>query len=147
MTRGSGVFAWGAIAIVFALGAFWILTLPAVVPASALPPYTPNLDNGQTMFNIGGCASCHAVPNKDPDKVDRTRLGGGLALQFAIRHVLRAEHFARSEGRHRQLERSEFRHRAVEGDIGARQPTSIRRFPTRPISTCSLTTCAICLPI
>ncbi len=32
------------------------------------------------MFNAGGCASCHAVPNKDPDKVDRTRLGGGLAL-------------------------------------------------------------------
>ena len=33
------------------------------------------------MFDIGGCASCHAVPNKDPDKVDRTRLGGGLALK------------------------------------------------------------------
>ncbi len=80
MTRSSGVLAWGAIAIVFVLGAFWILTLPAVVPAAALPPYTPNLDNGRTMFNIGGCASCHAVPNKDPDKVDRTRLGGGLAL-------------------------------------------------------------------
>jgi mono/diheme cytochrome c family protein len=46
-----------------------------------LPPYTPNLDNGRTMFNVGGCASCHAVPNKDPDKVDRTRLGGGLALK------------------------------------------------------------------
>ena len=62
------------------LAAFWLLTLPAVVPAAALPPYTPNLDNGHTMFAIGGCAACHAVPNKDPDKVDRTRLGGGLAL-------------------------------------------------------------------
>ncbi len=61
--------------------AFWFLTLPAVVAASALPPYTPNLDNGKTMFAIGGCDSCHAVPNKDPDKVDRTRLGGGLALK------------------------------------------------------------------
>src|SRR6202044_356316 len=59
---------------------FWIVTIPATVPASALPPYTPNLDNGRTMFAIGGCASCHAVPDKDPDKVDRTRLGGGLAL-------------------------------------------------------------------
>jgi mono/diheme cytochrome c family protein len=27
-----------------------------------------------------GCASCHATPNPDIDKVDRTRLGGGLAL-------------------------------------------------------------------
>src|SRR5580704_3544225 len=71
----------GAVAAIVALGGFWILTLPAVIPASALPPYTPNLDNGRTMFDIGGCASCHAVPNKDPDKVDRTLLGGGLALK------------------------------------------------------------------
>jgi mono/diheme cytochrome c family protein len=33
------------------------------------------------MFNAGGCASCHATPASDPDKVDRTRLGGGLALK------------------------------------------------------------------
>jgi mono/diheme cytochrome c family protein len=65
---------------VFGLAGFWFLTTPAVVPAAALPAYTPNLANGQTMFNIGGCASCHAVPDKDPQKVDRTRLGGGLAL-------------------------------------------------------------------
>ncbi len=70
-----------AIAIALIGGvAFWILTIPASVPAAALPPYAPNLANGKTMFNIGGCASCHAVPNKDPDKVDRTRLGGGMAL-------------------------------------------------------------------
>lgn len=66
--------------VVAGLVAFWVLTIPATVPASALPPHTPNLENGRTMFNIGGCASCHAVPSKDPDKVDRTRLGGGLAL-------------------------------------------------------------------
>ena len=60
---------------------FWFVTIPEVVPASALPQYTPDLDNGKTMFNIGGCASCHAIPDKDPKKVDRTRLGGGLALK------------------------------------------------------------------
>lgn len=59
----------------------WLLTLPGEVPASALPQYTPNLANGKTMFDIGGCSSCHAVPNDDPDKVDRLRLGGGLALK------------------------------------------------------------------
>jgi mono/diheme cytochrome c family protein len=63
------------------LAAFWILTLPVAVPAAALPGYTANIDNGRTMFNIGGCASCHAIPNADPTKGDRTRLGGGLALK------------------------------------------------------------------
>jgi mono/diheme cytochrome c family protein len=69
-----------AAAIIIGAAAFWFLTLPAVVTTSELPSYRPHLDNGKTMFAIGGCASCHAVPNKDPDKVDRTRLGGGLAL-------------------------------------------------------------------
>lgn len=74
------------IAAVAAIGAlagfavFWIVTIPATVPAAALPPYTPDVANGETMFNIGGCSSCHAIPNKDPDKIDRTRLGGGLEL-------------------------------------------------------------------
>jgi mono/diheme cytochrome c family protein len=68
------------------VAAFWVLTIPQTVPASALPAYTPDLANGKTMFDAGGCASCHAVPNKDPDKVDLTRLGGGLALktQFGV---------------------------------------------------------------
>src|ERR1700687_5632177 len=65
---------------VLGFAVFWIVTIPATVAASALPPYTPNLANGKTMFDIGGCVSCHAAPNKDPAKVDRTRLGGGLAL-------------------------------------------------------------------
>jgi len=56
--------------------AAWYLTIPAVVPASALGSHTPDLVNGRTMFLIGGCSSCHAVP-KQPD---RARLGGGLVL-------------------------------------------------------------------
>jgi mono/diheme cytochrome c family protein len=76
--RGLALVVLGCAVVGFA--AFWILTTPASVAASALPPYTPNPDNGKTMFNIGGCASCHAVANKDADKVDRTRLGGGLVL-------------------------------------------------------------------
>jgi mono/diheme cytochrome c family protein len=70
-----------AAAAIAGAAVLWFLTLPAVVAASVLPPYPPNLDNGKTMFDIGGCSSCHAVPNKDPDKVDRTRLGGGLGLK------------------------------------------------------------------
>ena len=114
-----------ALGIIVALAAFWILTLPAVVSGRGAAALQPNLANGKTMFDIGGCASCHAVPNKDPDKVDRTRLGGGLALKSPFGTFYAPEHFARSEGRHRELERSEFRHRAVEGHLGARhQPLS-----------------------
>src|SRR5450631_2934854 len=65
-----------AIAAVLGLAAFWYLIAPATVPASALAVHTPDLANGKEMFYAGGCASCHAVP-KQPDK---TRLGGGLAL-------------------------------------------------------------------
>src|SRR5262249_12911123 len=57
--------------------AFWFVTMPATVSASALPPLTPNLDNGKTMFYAGGCAACHATPNQE----DKTRLGGGGALE------------------------------------------------------------------
>ena len=63
-------------AAVVGLAAFWFLTIPASLPASALGPHTPDLANGKMMFAAGGCASCHAVPKQE----DKTRLGGGLAL-------------------------------------------------------------------
>ena len=58
------------------LGIFWWLTIPAVVASTSLPAYTPNLANGLTTFNAGGCSSCHAVPNQP----DRLKLGGGLPI-------------------------------------------------------------------
>jgi mono/diheme cytochrome c family protein len=70
-----------AVAVIAVALLLWILTIPATVPAAALPPYAPSIDNGRTMFDIGGCASCHATPNADLGKVERTRLGGGLPLK------------------------------------------------------------------
>jgi mono/diheme cytochrome c family protein len=61
---------------ILGIAAFWFLTIPQAVPASALGPHTPDLTNGKEMFYAGGCISCHAVP-KQPDK---TRLGGGFGL-------------------------------------------------------------------
>src|ERR1700724_4874206 len=72
----------GAAAVLVAIVlVLWCLTIPAAVPAAALPPHAPDVANGRTMFDIGGCASCHATPADEPEKVDRTRLGGGLALK------------------------------------------------------------------
>lgn len=66
------------ILLVIGFAAFWYVTMPETVPASALPAaYTPNVENGRTMFYAGGCASCHMSPDQD----DKTRLGGGRPLK------------------------------------------------------------------
>ena len=59
-----------------AFGIYWWLTTPSIAIAVTEAAYTPDLANGQTIFNAGGCSSCHAVPGQP----DRLKLGGGLAL-------------------------------------------------------------------
>jgi mono/diheme cytochrome c family protein len=59
------------------LSAYWWLTAPSSALAIVTEGFrTPNLANGLTAFNAGGCASCHAVPGQP----DRLQLGGGLAI-------------------------------------------------------------------
>lgn len=72
------IFLGAVIAAAIGLGAYWLLTEPFLLSgASATAPYrAPNLANGLVVFNAGGCASCHAVPNQ----TDRLKLGGGLAI-------------------------------------------------------------------
>jgi mono/diheme cytochrome c family protein len=59
-----------------AFGLYWWLTAPPTLVTVAAAATAPNLANGQTIFNAGGCSACHAVPNQP----DRLRLGGGLAI-------------------------------------------------------------------
>lgn len=61
---------------IVAFAVFWWLTIPATIPASAMPSRAPDVTNGKAVFNAGGCASCHATPGQN----DRLRLGGGLAM-------------------------------------------------------------------
>jgi mono/diheme cytochrome c family protein len=61
---------------IVAFAVYWWLTTPSILALAAEPVYAPNLANGQTIFNAGGCSSCHAVPGQP----DRLKLGGGLAL-------------------------------------------------------------------
>lgn len=66
-----------ALIIVIVAGCgLWISSTPQTVRAASLGPHRVDLGNGKTLFEAGGCASCHAVPNQP----DRNRLGGGLAL-------------------------------------------------------------------
>ena len=73
MRKLIGVAAFAAVA---GLAAFWVITIPAIVPDSALLAHAPDLANGKTMFAIGGCRSCHNVP----DEKVAVKLGGGRAL-------------------------------------------------------------------
>jgi mono/diheme cytochrome c family protein len=54
----------------------WLTTTPSAPVVVSEAAFTPDLANGQTTFNAGGCSSCHAVPGQP----DRLKLGGGLAL-------------------------------------------------------------------
>lgn len=56
---------------------FYILTIPSTLPATAFAARQANLANGETMFNAGGCASCHMTDGQK----DKTQLGGGHALK------------------------------------------------------------------
>src|SRR4051812_12607094 len=72
--RGIGALAALAVA---GFGVFWLVTAPSTLPAQALEAgYKPDLANGETLFTVGGCASCH----KTPGQGDRLHLGGGLGL-------------------------------------------------------------------
>ena len=70
------LFLFALSAALVGLSVYWFVTRPATVTASELPAYAPNAANGKTMFDAGGCVSCHAG-NQD----DRTLLGGGMALR------------------------------------------------------------------
>ena len=75
-----------AIGAAFALIALGVLTAPSALPSNAFGPRTVDLANGETMFNIGGCSSCHATRDEATrDQAtrdqDRLRLGGGTALR------------------------------------------------------------------
>src|SRR6202000_1336978 len=64
-----------------AFGIYWWLTAtPSIMVSVTQAACTPDLANGQTIFNAGGCSSCHAVPGQP----DRLKLGGGLALASPV---------------------------------------------------------------
>ncbi len=63
--------------------AFYFLTAPRTIPASALPEHAPDIENGKYMFTAGGCAECHAAPVgacDDLDIEDPAVLAGGRCL-------------------------------------------------------------------
>lgn len=59
------------------LAGFYFVTTPSIVSPASLPTHVADLNNGRTLFNVGGCASCHSSsPRTAP-----LELGGGHALK------------------------------------------------------------------
>ncbi len=64
--------------------AFYLLTLPRTIEASALPDHVPDPANGKYVFTAGGCAECHAAPLKSCDDrktKEKELLAGGRCLK------------------------------------------------------------------
>ncbi len=78
-----------AVVAVAALGgvAFWGLTVPWPIEAAEIPSHEANLANGERIFNVGGCASCHSAAGAKGE--ERKKLGGGreLKTEFGIFRV------------------------------------------------------------
>jgi mono/diheme cytochrome c family protein len=56
----------------------WLLTAPNTLPANALDGLVGDIGRGERVFNLGGCASCHAAPKSTGDA--RLVLSGGVRL-------------------------------------------------------------------
>lgn len=70
------------LAIVVLLGALgvagWVLSAPDPLAAADLPSHTADVSNGERIFNLAGCASCHAAPGDADD--NPLLLSGGQRL-------------------------------------------------------------------
>lgn len=52
--------------LVAGAAAFWLLTRPSPLPASAIPSHEADLRNGETLFHAGSCLACHRPPDDAP---------------------------------------------------------------------------------
>jgi mono/diheme cytochrome c family protein len=68
-----------AILVVLGSAGGWWLSAPQAFDElpSAAAGHQADLGNGETLFNAGGCASCHMAPGEE----DRLKLAGGLRLE------------------------------------------------------------------
>lgn len=60
------------------VGAFFAGSAPQLIDETQLPDHQADLHNGELMFWVGGCASCHAP--MDADGEEQLLLSGGLEM-------------------------------------------------------------------
>ena len=75
----------GSLALLAVLGftAFWLLSAPRPLPASAIPAHAGNIANGEFLYTAGGCRNCHK-PNAEQAGLDPNLPSGGFPLKTPI---------------------------------------------------------------
>ena len=63
--------------------AFWLVSAPRPLPASAIPAHTANAANGQLLYNAGGCKSCHKA-NPEAAGLDQNLPSGGAPFKTPL---------------------------------------------------------------
>ncbi|MFO1173844.1 MAG: cytochrome c [Paracoccaceae bacterium] len=69
------LFIWPAVLLLIGAAAFWWLTMPQPLPASATAGLTGDAARGERIFWAGGCAACHA--DAKAEGAAKLVLGGG----------------------------------------------------------------------
>jgi len=74
-----------ALAAVGALGAaaFWWLSAPTTLPATAIPAHAADLRNGEILYHAGSCLACHKPP-EGAAGLDAGLPSGGAAFSTPI---------------------------------------------------------------
>lgn len=72
-----------ALLAVLGLVAFWLLSAPRPLEAAALPQHTGDPVNGQVLYHVAGCHSCHK-PGPDLAAVDAALPAGGAPFKTPI---------------------------------------------------------------
>jgi mono/diheme cytochrome c family protein len=72
-----------ALLAVLGLVVFWLASAPRPLPQSALPIHTADVANGETLYNAGGCKSCHKA-NTEVAGLDANLPSGGSPLKTPI---------------------------------------------------------------
>lgn len=81
--RGRKIIASLTVLAVAGFGAFWLLTMPRPLTASAMPQHTADIANGERLYHAAGCYSCHA-PAPELKLTDTTLPAGGSALKTPV---------------------------------------------------------------
>jgi mono/diheme cytochrome c family protein len=63
--------------------AFWLLSAPRPLPASAIPIHAGNVANGEVLYTVGGCRNCHK-PDAEQPGLDPNLPSGGFPLKTPI---------------------------------------------------------------